>query len=313
MIAGLPNSSGKIALLVLATVGLLAFALPVFSEDVQTTSATLDDLLTIVAQNGYISPEQETLLYSSFTSAVTSGVLTPDQALDLWDLSGLGGVTDATETPVLTHALSIILAALTDGEIDLEQAFTYLADTADIGTLSALKDLVETKTPDGIQNSISNLGESEGYDQVAIDTVLADVDELVAAEVPPGIALRVVNNLLRAGLSPDETVDELDRLQTAIVDGGTSPGRAANEVTDQGQNKNQNQNREEEMNQNSNQGQNEEPEQENEENQNGSSGNGKSSGSPEKGSADNGSNGPSSSGNASKGNTGNAVAKGGKS
>jgi len=186
----------------------------------------------------------------------------------------LGDLTDATETPVLTHALSSTLDALTAGEIDLEQGFAYLADNAAGVTLSALKDLLQTDTPDGIQNSISNLGQSEGYDRAALEAVLAEVDRLAAAEVPPGIAQRGVNDLLRAGLTQDE-----------IVDGGTSPGKAANEVTDQCQNMNQNENQEDEMNQNRNQGQNEEPEQEDEENQNGSSGSGKGSGSQGKGNA----------------------------
>lgn len=145
--------------------------------------------------------------------------------------------------------------------------------------------------------------------QEAIDTVLARVDALIAEDVPSGIALRVAKDLLRAGLDPDEIIAELDGLETSIADAGTSPGKAANEVTSGGQNRNQNQ--EQEMNQNTNQGKNDEPENENEENQNGSSGNGKSSGSPKNGNSDNSNNGSSGSGNNS-GNSGNSGSKGGK-
>ena len=309
MIAGLPNNIRKITLSVLVLSILLVFALPGLAEDVQTPSTTLDDVLTLVTQNGYLSPTQQTLLTSSLTSAITSGALTPDEALALVDLSGLEDVTDAAETPVVTHALSIILDALASGEIDPEQASTYMVDTVASGTLSALKDLMETETSAGIQNSISNLAESEGYEQEAIDTVLAKVDELVADGVPSGIALRVAKDLLEAGLDPDEIIAELDGLETSIADAGTSPGKAANEVAPQGQNKNQNQ--EEEVNQNTNQGENDEPENENEKNQNGSSGNGKSSGSPGNGNTDNSGNGSSGSGNGG-GNSGNSGSKGGK-
>jgi len=311
MIAGLPNDIGKITLLVLVSTIVLVFALPALAEDVQTPSTTLDDVLTLVTQNEYLSPTQQTLLTSALTSAVTSGALTVDQALALVDLSGLEDVTDVAETPVLTHALSIILNALASGEISPEQASTYMADTVESSTLSALKDLTQAETPMGIKNSISKLGTTEGYEQEAIDTVLAKVDELVVAvSVPSGIALRVAKDLLRAGLDPDQIAAELDRLETSIAEEGTSPGKAANEVTPQGQHQNQNQ--EEEMNQNTNQGKNDEPEDENEENQNGSSGNGKSSSSPNKGNSNNGNNGSSSNGNSSKGNSGNSGNKGGK-
>jgi len=306
MIAGLPNNIRKVTLFVLFSTMLLIFALPGLAE---APSTTLDDVLTLVTQNDYLSPTQQTLLNSSLTSAITSGALSPDEALALVDLSGLEDITDAAETPVVTHALSIILDALASGEIDPEQASAYMADTVESGTLSALKDLTETETPTGIQNSISNLGGSEGYEQEAIDTVLAKVDELVAAGVPSGIALRVAKDLLRAGLDPDEIIAKLEGLETSIADAGTSPGKAANEVAPQGQNKNQNQ--EEEVNQNSNQGKNDEPENENEKNQNGSSGNGKSSGSPGNGNTNNSGNGSSGSGNSS-GNNGNAGSKGGK-
>jgi len=306
MIAGLPNNIGKVALFVLVSTTILVFALPGLAEDVQTPSTTLDDVLTLVTQNDYLSPTQQTLLTSSLTSAVTSGALTVDQALALVDLSGLEDVTDAAETPVVTHALSIILDALASGEISPEQASTYMADTVESGTLSTLKDLTQAETPMGIENSISNLGGSEGYEQEAIDTVLAKVDELVAAGVPSGIALRVAKDLLRAGLDPEKIIAELDGLETSISDDGTSPGKAANEVTPQGQNQNQ----EEEMNQNSNKGKNDEPENEDEENQNGSSGNGKSSGSPKNENSNSGSG--NSGGNGSNGNNANADTKGGK-
>jgi len=310
MIAGLPNDIRRITLFVLVPTIILVFALLGLAEDVHTPSTTLDDVLTLVTQNDYLSPTQQTLLTSSLTSAVTSGALTVDQALALVDLSGLEGVTDAAETPIVTHALSIILDALASGEISPEQASAYMVDTVASSTLSALKDLTQAETPMGIENSISKFGTTEGYEQEAIDTVLAKVDELVVAGVPSGIALRVAKDLLRAGLDPDQIAAELDRLETSIAEEGTSPGKAANEVTPQGQHQNQNQ--EEEMNQNTNQGKNDEPEDENEENQNGSSGNGKNNSSPNKGNSDNGNNGSSSSGNSSKGNSGNSGNKGGK-
>ena len=309
MIAGLPNNIGKVALFVLVSTIILVFALPGVAEDVQTLSTTLDDVLAVVTQNDYLSPTQQTLLTSSLTAAVTSGALTPDQALALVDLSGLESVTDAAETPVVTHALSIILDALASGEISPEQASTYMANTVESGTLSTLKDLTQAQTPMGIENSISKLGTTEGYDQEALDTVLAKVDELVAAGVPSGVALRVARELIRTGLDPEEIFAELDRLETSISDDGTSPGKAANEVTQQGQNQNQ----EEEMNQNSNKGKNDEPEKENEENQNSSSGNGKGSGSTKNGNSNSGNNGNGNSGgNSSNGKSGNACTKDGK-
>ena len=87
MIAGLPNNIRKATLFVLVLSILLVFALPGLAEDVQTPSTTLDDVLTLVTQNGYLSPTQQTLLTSSLTSAITSGALTPDEThRDSWRL-----------------------------------------------------------------------------------------------------------------------------------------------------------------------------------------------------------------------------------
>ncbi len=248
MIAGLPNNIRRAVLFVLASTILLALALPGLAEDVQTPSTTLDDVISLITQNENLSPAQETLLTSSITSVVTSGALTVDQALALVDLSGLADVTAAAQTPLVTNALSIVLDAVTTGDIDSDQASAYLADTIASGSLSALKDLTGTKTPMGIHTAISKLGASDGYDQEASDAVLAKVDELVAADVPPGIALRVARQLLKAGLDADEIIAQLDSLETSIVNDENAPGKAANEVTPQEQNKNQNQ--EAEMNQN---------------------------------------------------------------
>ena len=58
MIAGLPNNIRKATLFVLALSILLVFALPGLAEDVQAPSTTLDDVLTLVTQNDYLSPTQ---------------------------------------------------------------------------------------------------------------------------------------------------------------------------------------------------------------------------------------------------------------
>ena len=307
MIAGLPNSFGKVAVFVLASIVVSVLALPLLAEGVQTPSTTLSDVLTLITQNQYLSSEQQTLLTSSLTAAVTSGALTADQALSLVNLSGLENINDATQAPLLTQALSIVLDALTSGDIDPDQASTYLTDAVTAGSLSALRDLTGIGTPTGIHTAISKFGSSENYDQDAIDEVLSKVDELVAADVPPGIALRVARALLRAGLPADEIIAQLDQLETSINEDGTSPGKAANEVTPQGKNKDQNQ--EAEMNQNGNQGKDDEPK--NEKGQDGSSGSGKSNGSPKKGKSDKGDNASSGSGNGA-GKSGNSGNKGGK-
>lgn len=294
MIAGLPNNIGKVALFVLASTILLALALPGLAEDVQTSSTTLDDVLTLITQNEYLSPMQETLFTSSLTAAVTSGALTPDQALALVDLSGLESVTDATQTSLLTHALSILFDAVASGDIDPDQASTYLVDTVASGTLSSLKDLAGAETPTGVHTAISQCGAHEHYAQEAIDAVLAKVDQIMAADVPPGIALRVARELIRAGLEPTQILAELDSLAASITEEGTPPGKTANAVTSKGQNPKQ------DMNQNNNQGKSDKSE--NGKKQNSSPGSNKATGKVSSGSSGNG--------NGSKGNSGNAGNKG---
>ncbi len=264
MTAGLRRHISTIAIILAFLIGCM-FAVAVSAEDVQSGSTTLATLIELITQNDSLSLEQQSLLVSSVSDAVNSGLVTSDDALSLLTVSGVGTASE-DEASFLTQALSIVLDAIAAGTIDPDQASAYLSQSLETGSLDPLAALTGEGAPDGIHNAISKFATASEYDEAAIGVILNKVDELAAADVPPGIALRVVKNLIAAGYTSEEIVTQLDQLLSSI-DEGASPGTAANEVTTQGKNKDQHQ--EQEMNQNANQQKNEEPEKENEHNQNG--------------------------------------------
>lgn len=274
MTAGLRRHTSTIAIILSLLIGCM-FAVAVSAEDVQTGSTTLGTLIALITQNDSLSLEQQSLLVSSVSDAVNSGLVTPDEALSLLTISEVGTASE-DQASFLAQALSIVLDAIAAGTIDPDQASTYLSQSLESGSLDPLAALAGEGAPDGIHNAISKFATASDYDEAAIGAILSKVDELAAADVPPGISLRVVKSLIASGYTSEEIVAQLDQLLSSI-DEGASPGTAANEITTQGKNKNQHQ--EQEMNQNANQQKNEEPEKENEHNQNGAGkGNGNGNG-----------------------------------
>jgi len=77
--------------------------------------------------------------------------------------------------------------------------------------------------------------------------------------LPPGIVVRVLKDALRSGLDADDLTSMLADAGSLVND-GTPPGQAVNQVTGQGEFKNTHQHQEQEENMNTEQ--NEEPQEE---------------------------------------------------
>jgi len=259
MTAGLPKSVGYIvlSLAILVGISLLGMSQEVQSpsvvidpiDDVQTEPDVLQPVFDVVESNPEATEEQKADLIAAFEAAEETGVLTPEQALEMlalvtWDSQMLDG-----DLQLVYDALLSTLDGLASGEI-MDDPLAVLGDTVN-----------KALTPAGTLNALGKAG--------AEDENLSEVAALVADGMPPGILIRVVKGALRDGLDPAAISALLADLEAEAVD--QSWGQAANAVTDQGQSKNKHQENEE--NQNENDGENEEPEEETEKNSNGSSGN----------------------------------------
>lgn len=135
-------------------------------------------------------------MVGSLSAAVTGGYLTTAQALAWLDTVQLEALTPEAAV-IAVEALTMTVAAVTTGRVDPEGALTALAVATTAQDLALLK------------------------------TMLA---ELAA---PPGIVLRVAKDALRSQTDLTTLQEGLATLGTLIAD-GTAPGRAANQIVENG-------------------------------------------------------------------------------
>jgi hypothetical protein len=186
--------------------------------DVQTGSNVLQPVFDLIDSNANANPIDQANLKAHFESAVTLGVLTPEQAIAMLDLV-------QWETLVEPEALANAAAAIQTILDDL------IAEDPIGDPVAALQHLLNLlATPAGTLTAIGNAGAS--------DKILAEVASLVASGVPPGILVRIIKQGLRGRLSPEESSAQLDMLATAVAEGGdVSWGQIANEATEKGNSK----------------------------------------------------------------------------
>jgi len=245
--AGLPKSGRWWVFVALI---LVVFPIAVFAQAIDppivgsieegTPSDTLADA---VALNSVATEEQKEVLIADFAAAIAADRVTLDQALAMLALVSWDTLTDADALAKAIDTMTAVIAGLVDGTI-VGDPLVVLADA--LGTLV---------TPDGIRNAIARAGGSE--------ELLAQVDDLVAAGVPPGILVRLLEQAFHDGLSEEEIACLLDALDAGAD--GDSWGQLVNEITSIGTNLH----RDREGNQNKNSGEDEGKEQEEEENQHG--------------------------------------------
>lgn len=230
-----------------------------------TATNPLDGFIERIETLTVLSEDQKTALIDAAAIIVDDVSLTADDATMLLDRLGLDQLVEGEDPQPLVDSLLTVLSEIgAEGGLDLREALLRLDE------LIAAQSELETATPEGIRNAISNAAVNYSGD---LGALLAQVEGLIFEGVPPGIVLRVVKEGLRSG----EEIDIgawLTDLGTAILVDGLSPGLAANAITGKGQSKHQ----EQELNQNANRGKNDEPENESEQNKNNSPGDGNARG-----------------------------------
>ena len=185
--------------------------------DVQTPSNVLQPVFDLIDANLFADPIDQANLKADFESAVTLGVLTPEEALAMLALVEWGTLGDVEALANMSAALQTVLADLISDPLSEIDPLAELT-----GLLNALA------TPAGTLVAIGKAGASE--------EILDQVSSIVASGVPPGILVRITKEALRDGLTMEEITAQLDALIAAVAaDGEDSWGQIANDITDDGE------------------------------------------------------------------------------
>jgi len=254
MMAGLPKSHRWLPLVVVVALLLPCLAAaqvidasPPIEE--QTPSSTLQPLIDVVNISAVATDAQKAELLAAFATSIDAGSLTLDQALAMVALVAWETLADPDDIATAITAIVAVLQGLADGSV-VEDPLIALAGL-----------LAVSLTPDGVRNAIARAGGSED--------LLAQVDDLVSAGVPPGILVRLTKQSFHDGVDEATIGVLLDEL--AATADGDAWGQVVNAILDVGLNRHQDR----EANANENQGVKGGHEEEEEQNQHGNSGKGK--------------------------------------
>lgn len=229
-----------------------------------TTEPTLDELVAAIAGTLVLTADQQAELVQLLTSAIESELLTTVQAAALLDAVSLDTLTEET-ADFAAEALEIALASILSGRVEPDSVLVALTDAVaaqDLGLLAST--LADLAAPPGILQTIEAAAIAVGMDEASVAALLDLVRSLIVADVPPGIVVRVTRDLLDETLDLAELTTALTSLG-ALIEGGTAPGIAANQIARVGLEL------ERERNKNQNRGTGGQPEQEQEQNGNGAS------------------------------------------
>lgn len=225
MIAGLPNRCFIVAMLLIATSFVSGIAV---AQELQTPPTTLEPIIDALAANA-ATTEQQRQLADSFAAALDTGLMLPDQVLEMLEFLGWESLESSEDIELAIALLTETVSALLAGTVT--------------NPLAALTDAYNAElAPDGIVNAIVKAGAS--------DETISKVQALVAAGLPRGIVLRVTKDALREGKDPAEALAALADAYGDPTDPSMSPGQAANQATGRGSYKYQ----EQEEEQNANEG-----------------------------------------------------------
>ena len=245
MVAGPPKV--RIVAYCFVLVFLLVLPRAALGQDIQSSSLTVEDLITVITDADTLTDAQKEALSASLSDVADSGSFSLDDLFSVLSLAEIGSVS-LVEADFVVAALETAFAVLLFGESDLSTVMDALSralDTQDLGVIDGLlqSQVDSSRAANALDRALLN---SE-YDETSVDSLLAQADDLIAQGLPPGIMVRVLKNALRSDLDADELNAMLADAGSLIND-GTPPGQAANQVTGQGEFRNTHQHQEQEEN-----------------------------------------------------------------
>ena len=178
-----------------------------FAQEVQTPSATLEDVITVVQENPYVPEELAQVLSAFVASAVEQGALTPEQVLELLATVGWDQLTDEDAVGFVVRALELALIAVTAEEAAYDEVLTKLTEMAESGELGPLAS--------EIQDEAALIGLATALlksTQELTPELLEEIEDLVTEGVPPGQVIHTIRSLIREGASEEEIIEALDEL-----------------------------------------------------------------------------------------------------
>ena len=178
-----------------------------FAQEVQTPSATLEDVITIVQENPYVPDELAQVLSAFIASAVEQGALTPEQVLELLATVGWDQLTDEDAVGFVVRALELALIAVTAEDAAYDEVLSTLVEMAESGELGPLASEVQSEA--ALIGLATALLKST---QELTPELLEEIEELVSEGVPPGQVVHTVRALIREGASEEEIVEALEEL-----------------------------------------------------------------------------------------------------
>ena len=261
MVAGPPKV--RIAVYCFALVFILILPRDALGQDVQSSSLTVEDLITVIADVDTLTDAQKETLSTSLLDVAGSGSFSPDDLLAVLSLAEIGSVSLA-EADFVTAALETAFDVLLSGESDLSTMMDALSGALDTQDLGVIDGLLQSQVDSSrAANAIEKALTDSEYDETSVDSLLAQADDLIAQGLPPGIVVRVLKDVLRSDLDADGLSSMLADA-SSLVNDDTPPGQAAN----QGQGEFRNTRQHQEQEENVNTEQNEEPQDDSEEEQN---------------------------------------------
>ena len=194
-----------------------------FAQEVQTPSATLEDVITIVQGHPYVLEKHVEVLTAFLATAVEQGAITPEQALQLLDVVGWDQLTDEDALGFAVRALELALIAVTAEGAAYDEVLSTLVEMAESGKLGPLAS--------GGQAEAALIGLATALlksTQEVTPELLEEIEELVSEGVPPGQVAHTIRSLIREGASEEEIIEALDELV-----GHGPPGHPADEDEDE--------------------------------------------------------------------------------
>jgi len=109
-------------------------------QDVQSSSLTVEDLITIITDVDTLTDAQKETLSASLLDVADNGSFSPDELLAVLSLAEIGSVS-LVETDFVVAALETAFAVLLSGESDLSTVMNALSralGTQDLGVIDGL-------------------------------------------------------------------------------------------------------------------------------------------------------------------------------
>ena len=174
----------------------------------QTASVTLEEVIATIEGNTLVPETHIETLSLLVSTAVESGLVTPEQALGLLDTVGWADLTAEDRLGFAVRALELALAAILAEGATYDEVQAALNEVLETGELAPLmpeeRDLMALV---GVIKALRETGE------VLSAGLLRGIAGALDSGVPPGRVVRLVKSLVHAGADEEAILSALERLE----------------------------------------------------------------------------------------------------